>query len=151
MARPQETFNKKELEKKRLQKRKEKEERREQRKAEAKDGKSFEDMLAYVDENGNITSTPPAPTKKKKITEADVNLESRNKCGVQAPDERRSGCVAFFNNSKGYGFIRYSIMQESLFAHSNDLENSINENDYVTFEIGRSFKGNVAQHVRIKS
>lgn len=66
MARPQETFNKKELEKKWLQKRQEKEQRKEERKANAS-GKSFEDMLAYVDENGNITSTPPDLTRKKSI------------------------------------------------------------------------------------
>jgi hypothetical protein len=65
MARPQETFNKKELEKKRLQKRKEKEQRKEERKANAKEGSSLEDMMAYVDENGNISSTPPDPTRRK--------------------------------------------------------------------------------------
>jgi hypothetical protein len=67
MARPQETFNKKELEKKRLQKRQEKEQRKEERKANANSGKSFEDMIAYVDENGNITSTPPDQTRKNPL------------------------------------------------------------------------------------
>ena len=66
MAKSQETFNKKEKEKKRLQKRKEKEQRKEDRKANAKEGGSWEDMMAYVDENGNISAAPPDPTKKKK-------------------------------------------------------------------------------------
>lgn len=47
------TFNKKEIEKKKLQKRKEKEQKREERKNNPTD--SFEDMIAYVDENGVIT------------------------------------------------------------------------------------------------
>ena len=68
MAKSQQSFNKKEKEKKRLKKRKEKLERKEQRKQEKLDNgpKSFEDMLAYVDENGYLTSEKPDPTKKKK-------------------------------------------------------------------------------------
>lgn len=68
MGRPQETFNKKELEKKRIQKRKEKLQRMEERKANAQKGASLEDMMAYVDENGNITSTPPDPTKRRTLS-----------------------------------------------------------------------------------
>ncbi len=30
-----------------------------------KEKKSLEDMIAYLDENGNLTSTPPDPKKKK--------------------------------------------------------------------------------------
>ena len=69
MAKSQQTFNKKEKEKKRLKKRQEKLERRAQRKLEkAERGKvAFEDMLSYVDENGNLTNTPPDPSKKKEI------------------------------------------------------------------------------------
>jgi hypothetical protein len=63
MARSKETFGKKELEKKKLKKRKEKEARKEERKASG-GGRSFEDMLVYVDENGQRVSTPPDPTKK---------------------------------------------------------------------------------------
>ena len=74
MAKSQETFSKKEAEKKKAQKKKEKEQRKEERKANAKSG-SLEDMMAYVDEYGNITSTPPDPLKKKSIikTEASKN------------------------------------------------------------------------------
>ena len=54
MAKSRETFNKKEQEKKRQKRKKEKEERREERQASSTKGKALEDMLAYVDENGNI-------------------------------------------------------------------------------------------------
>lgn len=150
MSKPQD-FNKKELEKRRMQKRKEKEERKEQRKAESKEGKSFEDMLAYVDENGNITSTPPDPTRKKTISEVEVNLESRNKGGAAAPDERRTGRVTFFNEKKGFGFIRDDASRDSVFVHINALEVNVAENTAVTFEVERTVKGLSAVRVRLKA
>ena len=135
-----------------MQKRKEKEERKEQRKSESKDGKSFEDMLAYVDENGNITSTPPDPTRKKAvISESEVNLESRNKGGAAAPDERRTGRVTFFNEKKGFGFIRDDASKDSVFVHINALEANVAENTAVTFEVERTVKGLSAVRVRLKT
>lgn len=149
MARPQETFNKKELEKKRLQKRKEKEQRKEDRKANAKDGSSLEDMLAYVDENGNITSTPPDPTKKKVVKVEDMVLGARNNQASDKPDAVRRGKVTFFNNAKGFGFIKDTENGESIFVHNNGLENPIKENDIVTFETERGMKGLNAVRVRL--
>lgn len=149
MARPQETFNKKELEKKRLQKRKEKEQRREERKANAKEGgSSLEDMMAYVDENGNITSTPPDPTKKKVIKESEILLGAR-KIEEDEKSTVRTGTVTFFNTSKGFGFIKDSDSKESIFVHSNGLLMAIKENDKVTFETERGFKGLNAIKVKV--
>lgn len=150
MGRSQETFNKKETQKKKLQKRKEKEQRKEERKANAKDGSKLEDMLAYVDENGNISSTPPDPSKKKIIKEEDILLGAR-KIEPEDPSELiRSGKVTFFNDSKGFGFIRDLKTQESIFVHVSALSTPISENDTVTFEIdrGRGMKGPSA--VRVK-
>jgi S-adenosylmethionine hydrolase len=59
MAKSQNRSIKNEKEKKKAQKRQEKEQRKEERKASSKEGKSLDDMIAYVDEFGNITSTPP--------------------------------------------------------------------------------------------
>jgi cold shock CspA family protein len=142
----QQSHNKKELEKRRLQKKKEKEERKEQRKAEPK--RSFEDMLAYVDENGNISSTPPDLQKKKVINEADVVLGSRNVGGHITATGRRTGKVLFFNKSKGFGFIKDTETQESVFVHINSLETEINEQDLVSFETENGAKGPVAVQVR---
>src|SRR5690349_14254871 len=100
MARSSETFNKRDNEKKKEQKRLEKQQKKEYRKAN-KETKSLEDMLAYVDENGNLTSTPPDPTKKKVVSEADIDLGSRNKGGV-TPSFQRRGVVKFFDSSKGF-------------------------------------------------
>ncbi len=61
MGKSQETFSKKEKEKKRLKKRKDKLAKREERKSNPK--KSFEESIAYIDENGNFSDTPPDKQK----------------------------------------------------------------------------------------
>jgi hypothetical protein len=58
MARSQNSFLKKQLEQNKAKKKKEKEQRKQERQEHATSGK-LEDMLAYVDEFGNISSTPP--------------------------------------------------------------------------------------------
>ena len=58
------TVGKRENEKKRLAKREEKQKKKDSKKLSSKS--SFDDMIAYVDENGMITSTPPAETLKRK-------------------------------------------------------------------------------------
>ena len=60
MARAQETFGKKEREKKRLKKREEKAKKKEQRKSSGEQ----DSMFVYVDENGHLVDTPPDPSKK---------------------------------------------------------------------------------------
>ena len=57
MAKP-EIYSKRENEKKKQARRIEKQKRKEERKLSGK-GNSWDDMIAYVDENGRITSTPP--------------------------------------------------------------------------------------------
>jgi hypothetical protein len=59
MAKSKETYLKKEKEKKRLKDKQDKAAKKEERKANAKKGKSLEEMLAYIDDNGNLVSTPP--------------------------------------------------------------------------------------------
>ena len=48
------------------------------------------------------------------------------------------------------GFIRDAVTQENIFVHINDLEVEIKENDRVTYDVGKSFKGAVALRVRMK-
>ena len=113
-----ETFNKKEKAKKKQQKKQEKEQRKADRKANAKSGQSWENMMAYVDEYGNITSTPPDPNKKQMINTNDIVIGSRNIEGLE-PDPARKGRVTYFDTAKGYGFIKDLKSQESIFVHSN--------------------------------
>ena len=71
MGRSNETWSKREKEKKK-QKRKEEKQKRKEARAEANSGPtSFDDMIAYVDADGNITDTPPDPKAKKEEIEAE--------------------------------------------------------------------------------
>jgi cold shock CspA family protein len=135
-----ETFNKKEKEKKKQQKKKEKEQRKAERKANAKSGQSLEEMMAYVDENGNISSTPPDPTKKRVINENEIVLGSRNVEGMDSNPVRK-GRISYFNKDKGYGFIKDLKTQESIFVHMNALSSPVKENDIVSFQTENSVRG----------
>ena len=148
MGKSQETFNKKEKEKQRLKKRKEKEERKEERKENSAKGLSLEDMMAYVDEDGNITSTPPTGVKKKTINQEDIQIGVAKQVSGPAADPIKKGKVTFFNESKGYGFIRDLESQESVFVHMKALKTPIKENDKVTFEVEKTPKGPNAINVR---
>jgi cold shock CspA family protein len=151
MGRSQESFSKKEKEKKRRKKNQDKLERREQRKLEKAEGgtKTFEEMLSYVDENGNLSSTPPDPTKKKKIKAEDIML------GVPPNDHAaretiRHGMVKFFSSDKGYGFIVDDSTKDSIFVHINNVTGTIKENDRVMFEVEMGPKGPNAVNVKFE-
>ncbi len=146
MGRSQQTFGKKEKEKKRLKKRQEKLQKKEQRKANSSGG-DFESMIAYVDENGMITDTPPDPTQKKEIKAENIEI------GVPKKEEEEvkthfEGRVAFFDSSKGYGFITDLDTQEKYFVHVSGLLDEIQESDKVAFELEKGLKGMNA--VRVK-
>ncbi len=148
MAKSQATFSKKENEKKRLKKRNDKQEKREERQSNFKKGLALEDMMAYVDENGNITSTPPDPTKKKKVINADdIQITTARQEDIVDEDPIKKGTVTFFNDGKGYGFIRNTETQESIFVHVNGLKTQIREGDKVTFEVEKGQKGPTAVNV----
>jgi cold shock CspA family protein len=148
MGRSQETTGKKDKEKKKAKKRQDKEEKKEERKANNKKGKGLNEMLAYIDENGNISETPPDFTKRKEINLEDINLGGARKEEEEDVEIVRTGKVTFFNEAKGYGFIRDLKSQESIFVHINSLEAPLRENDRVTFETEKGKKGPVA--VRVK-
>lgn len=147
MGRSQETFNKKEVRNKKEKKRKDKE----KKKLARKDGdkkSSLDDMIAYVDENGRITSAPPDPTKKieVKLEDIELGIPSREN---ETYDPIRKGTVAFFNDSKGYGFIKDSETKESVFVHVNNLIDEIKEGNLVSFEVEMGQKGPTAVKVKL--
>lgn len=149
MGRSQETFNKKEVRNKKEKKRKDKEKRRLEKKDTTK-GSSLDDMMAYVDENGMLTSTPPDPNKKKaviKLEDIEVSIPKRD--SLPAPDPVRKGIVTFFNDSKGFGFIKDSETKESVFVHINNVIDEIKEDNVVTFEVVMGQKGPTAVQVKL--
>lgn len=77
MAKPI-SSNKRENEKKKQSKRLEKQKKKEERKTEGK-SRSFEDMIAYVDENGMITSTPPDMSKKEDTNTEEIRISTPKK------------------------------------------------------------------------
>ena len=143
MGRSSQTFSKSEKEKKKRKKREDKLLKREERKANAVEG-NLENMMAYVDENGQIVDTPPDLTKKKKIKAEDIMLGVPVK---EEEDPNHEGKVTFFNTEKGYGFIKDLVNQESYFVHVNGLKEPIDEGDKVKFELIRGEKGMNAVNV----
>lgn len=147
MAKSGATFNKKEKEKKKAQQRQEKAEKMEERKANAKKGKSLDDMMAYLDEDGNISSTPPDPNKKRTYNQDDMVI-STPKYVATEEDLIRKGVVSFFNDAKGFGFINDLQSQERVFVHVNQLTEQIREGDKVIFEVEKGPKGLNAVNVK---
>ncbi|MFZ4741710.1 MAG: cold shock domain-containing protein [Bacteroidetes bacterium] len=59
------------------------------------------------------------------------------------------GKVKFFNESKGFGFIKDAESEKEYFVHSSGLKDSINEDDEVTFDIEQGKKGLNAVNVKL--
>ena len=149
MAKSRETWNKKEREQKKQKLKKEKEERKKERKEMVQKGKSLEDMMAYVDENGNISSTPPDPAKRRFTKREDIEIGVPKAKPYDPLEAMRKGVVTFFNDSKGYGFIKDSQNQQSIFVHVNACNEQIQEQSKVSFEIEMGPKGANAVNVKL--
>lgn len=148
MGGSQETFNKKEVRNKKEKKRKDKEKKRLDRKDQVKTGR-LDDMIAYVDERGMITSTPPDLSLKKTVINSDdIEISIRKQADIPFSPIRK-GKVSFFNDSKGYGFIHDSETQESIFVHINNVLEDIKEGNLVNFEIEKGLKGLTATQVKL--
>ncbi len=132
------SFNKRELEKKKEQKKKEKQQRKDERKTSG--SKSFDDMIAYVDENGIISNTPPDPDKKQEVDLAEIAVSTPKKENI-IEDTELKGCVEYFNPAKGYGFIKDLSGIEKYFFHISNAPETIAEGNMVAFELERTEKG----------
>jgi len=148
MGRSQESFNKKEVRKKKEKKRQDKEKKRLAKKEGEKKG-GLDDMIAYVDENGMLTDTPPDPASKKKTKVEDIEISIPKKDPNDRPDPIRRGRLTFYNDSKGYGFIRDAETQESVFVHVNEFQDDIMEGNMVSFEVEKGHKGPAAVRVKL--
>ena len=133
------SWNKREREKKKQQKLKEKEERKRERKDQA--SRAPDSMIAYIDENGNIVSTPPDPSARTEINAEDIEVSVPKQKPMDPEDAIREGTLTFFNHARGFGFIRDNATQESIFVHVNDMKKQLAENTKVKFEIRMDVKG----------
>jgi cold shock CspA family protein len=107
-----------------------------------------DDMIAYVDEFGQVSNTPPDLTARVEVKLEDIEI------GVPKREEEdydpiRTGIVTFFNDSKGFGFIRDLETQESVFVHVNNTKEEIQENNKVRFETEQGPRGMAAIKVEI--
>ena len=59
------------------------------------------------------------------------------------------GTVKFFNEVKGFGFIKDADSSEEYFVHSSGITESIREDDEVTFDLQEGKKGLNAVNVKL--
>ncbi|MFT4016530.1 DNA-binding protein [Terrimonas sp.] len=141
------SWNKKERENKKKEERRKKEEKRQERKENGGKGKSLDDMLAYLDENGNLSSVPPDNRKRIEINADDIEIGVPKQKELTPEELIRKGVVTYFNNAKGFGFIEDSENGQRLFVHQSSSGKPLQEGLKVTFEIEKGPRGYNAVNV----
>lgn len=147
MAKPI-SFTKRDLEKKKQEKRLAKQQKKEERKTGGT--ASFEDMIAYVDENGRISNTPPIASDKPQEVDMSTIAISTPRREDEPIELIHEGRVEHFNLSKGYGFVKDLKNTEKYFFHISGLIDSVVENNIVTFELERGSRGMNAVKIQLK-
>ena len=61
----------------------------------------------------------------------------------------KEGTVKFFNETKGFGFVKETGTDKEYFVHASGLIDKIRENDKITFELKEGKKGLNAVNVRL--
>ena len=105
-------------------------------------------LIENIDENGNISSTPPDPKKKKIYNAEDMQIAIPQQVAGEEGDSVRQGVITFFNDAKGFGFIQDLQTQERVFVHINNLSGPIKEKDKVSYEVEMGPKGPSAVNVK---
>lgn len=138
------TSGKRDREKLKEQKRKDKQQRKEER--QSRGTSSFEDMIAYVDENGVLHATPPEKQKEEiNVSEIAISVPKQEDIEVVP----LNGRIEHFNSAKGYGFVKDTGSSDKYFFHISSAPSSIAEGDLVTFELERGTRGMNAVHISI--
>jgi cold shock CspA family protein len=141
-----ESFNKREQEKRRQQKQEEKERRKAERKANSAGG-GLDNMIAYVDEFGRITDTPPDPTKRQEIKAEDIEIGVPKRT-AEEEDPTRRGRIDRFDEDRGFGFIQEDGTRERFFVHISEMMDEVKVGQAVIFEVMRGTRGLNAVKVR---
>ncbi|MBL7872388.1 MAG: cold shock domain-containing protein [Cyclobacteriaceae bacterium] len=61
----------------------------------------------------------------------------------------KEGTVKFFNETKGFGFVKETSTGQEYFVHVSGLVDQVRENDSITFELKEGKKGLNAVNVRV--
>ena len=130
------SYSKKENIKKKEKKREEKRLQREERKTNNNKGKSLEDMIAYVDINGNLTDFPPHLQNR----EEDLLSRKENPNEALDPAKIYSGVINSINK-KYFRFITEEDSSESIFFHQSQLKQEVKKYDKVKYKKEVSEKG----------
>ena len=134
--------SKKEYNKKKVEKRKLKQQRRENRKTDNNKGKTFEEMLIYVDKSGHLSKVPQNDPNHDDAAlhsfQEDQNLDHKTK---------RKGIVISFFTEKGYGFIKDQKSGTNIFFHILDILEDLMPQDKVLFIKQKTVKGSKAVRV----
>ena len=140
------TSGKREREKLKQTKRQDKQKKKEERTSGG--SRSFEDMLAYVDENGVLHTSQEdvKPREEIDISEIEVSVPRQSEIEDEEP---LSGRVEYFTSSKGYGLIKDASDGEKYFFHVTNAPAGIAEGDRVTFELERGTRGMNAVRIAI--
>ncbi len=138
-------MTKRDREKLKEEKRKDKQKRKEERLSSGT--RSFDEMIAYVDENGMLHDTPPE--RQREEIDASTIATSVMKQEDIVDDAPLNGRVEHFNSSKGYGFIKDINSQEKYFFHITAAPVGIAEGDKVTFETEKGTRGMNAVRISI--
>lgn len=139
------SFSKKENFKKKAQKAKEKAQKKEERKTNNNKGKSLDDMIMYVDANGQLTSTPP---DNSNVEEFDINSIQLGAAPIEAEETVKTGIITFLSE-KGYGFITEDSSKENVFFHTNNATEVLKKGNKVSYEKEKSPKGFSAIDIKI--
>jgi cold shock CspA family protein len=92
---------------------------------------------------------PPIPRGKRKIKAEHIEISVPKKEDWDEPSAFR-GRVEFFNDEKGFGFIKSLDSHDKFFFHVSGLIDEVQENDIVNYELERGQRGMNAVRVVIE-
>ena len=104
-------------------------------------------MMAYLDENGNLTSVPQDNRKRVEISLEEIEIGVPKQKELSPEELIRKGTVTYFNGAKGFGFIEDNENGQRVFVHQSASKIALQEGLKVSFEIEKGPKGYTAVNV----
>lgn len=138
------SFFKKENNKKKQKKQQDKISRREERKTNNNKGKELDDMIVYVDINGNFTSLPPHAQNR----EEDAAKARQSKMAEMITEDTIFSGIVSYMSEKGYGFITEENSNENIFFHYGQLNEAVKKHDVVHYKKEKTPKGYQATDIK---